>query len=592
MLKTARWSVFFTGVLLTACGGGGGGGSSSSSEDKNEQTFNALVGGFGTPASPSTNATMASCQTIIGPPPGSTISGTVLFERVSLARVIGLDYSNIKSLPARGLIVEAVTAQGDDCSETIIDTTLTDGNGDYGLAVADSNQSVCVRVRAQMYREAGSGDAWNVQVGDNTRNNAPYYLIDTPATAAERSVRNLLAESGWGGSSYTAARASAPFALLDTACDAMTHVLAAAPPTILQPLFFRWSPSNTSADGDLSAGDVGGTFFRRRLVRGQAINEIFVLGDDDLDTDEFDAHVIAHEYGHFVTSQYFRTDSLGGNHNLSDFLDGPVGFEEGWANAFSAIAMTGVINQPEIYRDTLGLRQMSGFQFNMEQSAQGTRGWYSERSVFEIIYDLFDNNNETPDTLSYGFGPIFSALVGHSDTEAFTSVFSFINAMMQRNPADEAALNALVAGHNIEPVKDDFGSAETTNSELGSAQDVRPYLLPLVQNTPVTVCSNNQFGNENKLSVFQNIPFDAPGDGNYDVSLVPQSAVGFGAVDIYQQGQLVAFNEADEPGQSVSFSVNLQGGLRYVLSVAHIDNVLSESDAALPGRQCFGLQID
>lgn len=599
-------------ALLTACGGGGGGGSSKTSNappdspppDSNppgsNPSYSPFVGGFPAVLLPDNNAALLRCDVSSPVPAGSTITGTVRFERVPLHPVIGLDYANTAQNPVRGAVVEAVLSSAGQCTDNVVATSLTDGQGDYGLVVEPASQSVCVRVRAQLYRAAGNGDSWDIQVTDNTQQNAPFYLIDGPATPASQPQRNLLAESGWTGSSYGEPRAAAPFAILDSACDAMSAVLDVAPTAQLPTLYFRWSENNTAADGQYEDGEIGSSLYRSVSNGSVVVDEIFVLGDDDLDTDEYDPHVVIHEYGHFVSNNFFRSDSLGGDHGLDSFLDMTVAFDEGWADAFSGIALNGVISNPQVYHDTLGPRQSSGFQFDMDNEARlfvapWTTGWYSESSVFEIIYDLYDATSDNADALNLGFSPIFDAMVAHAQTPALASIFSFVNALKQQNPASSAAIDALLAGENIESVVDDYGSAEQANAELNGADDVAPYLPSLLLNQSQLVCSNDQYGVYNKLSVFQYLAFTPGATRNFTVTLTPRTdfgAGGRGGVEVYDRGLFVGGDYADSEGETLIRNVGLTANRTYLFSVYDYNNVVEDEVSSVTGRRCFDLVID
>ncbi len=65
---------------------------------------------------------------------------------------------------------------------------------------------------------------------------------------------------------------------------------------------------------------------------------LWILGDENGDTDEFDDHIIIHEWAHYFEDQFSRADNIGGSHSLGDALDIRVAFGEGWGNAFSGIA--------------------------------------------------------------------------------------------------------------------------------------------------------------------------------------------------------------------------------------------------------------
>jgi hypothetical protein len=122
---------------------------------------------------------------------------------------------------------------------------------------------------------------------------------------------------------------------MDTVYTAMQKVLSVAPATAFPPLKVFWSVNNTKFSGDIAQGQIGTTFF---LARDSGA-EIYVLGKADLDTDEFDAPVIAHEWGHYYQASFSRDDSTGGAHSTSDLVDRRLAFSEGWGNAWSGIAL-------------------------------------------------------------------------------------------------------------------------------------------------------------------------------------------------------------------------------------------------------------
>ncbi|HBC56115.1 MAG TPA: hypothetical protein DCZ03_03035, partial [Gammaproteobacteria bacterium] len=82
-------------------------------------------------------------------------------------------------------------------------------------------------------------------------------------------------------------------------------------------------------EGDRSLGEIGGTFYSGR--------EIWLLGAENLDTEEYDKAVILHEWAHYYEDVFSRSDSIGGPHAIGELLDLTVAFSEGFANAFSGL---------------------------------------------------------------------------------------------------------------------------------------------------------------------------------------------------------------------------------------------------------------
>ena len=124
------------------------------------------------------------------------------------------------------------------------------------------------------------------------------------------------------------------------------------------------------------------------------------MGDAGNDTDEYDAHVVSHEFGHYFEDQFSRSDSIGGSHSLNARLDMRVAFGEGWGNALSGVV------SGRVYRDTFGSAQSNSFGFDLESNSFTRPGWFSEGSVQSILYDIMDSANDGADTVSAGIGPV------------------------------------------------------------------------------------------------------------------------------------------------------------------------------------------
>jgi hypothetical protein len=208
---------------------------------------------------------------------------------------------------------------------------------------------------------------------------------------------------------------------------------------------------------------------------------IYVLGDfTSGDTDEFDQHVIAHEFGHYFEDRFSRSDSIGGDHGANDRLDLRLAFGEGWGNAYAGMSL----NDPA-YRDSQqGVT--AEFGFNLEADDLTVEGWFSEFSVGEILFDVFDATPDGADAVSLGFAPIYSVMTGPQvQTNALTSIFSFATALRSANSESSAAISALLDGEVISG-NDDFGANETND---GGDPQVLPVYSVIILNTPVPVCS-------------------------------------------------------------------------------------------------------
>lgn len=453
-------------VLLVGCGGGGGGG----------------------PTPP--------------PPVGSTVvvSGKITFDRIPFDTTLGggLNPAAPVESPARHVVVEAIGS-----SNAVLATATTDASGDFALTVPrDSN--IFLRAKARMLKTSAA-PTWDFSVLDNTTGDALWTLDGSSFNSGSaNSTRNLRAASGWSGTDYTGTRAAAPFAILDTIYKAKELILTANAAAVFPALNLYWSPDNRTTITDFCprTGDIGTSFYitagaeNECTPQGQVAEGIYILGDfqgGSGDTDEFDQHVLAHEFGHYVEDKFARSDSIGGRHGGGDLLDLRVAFGEGWGNAFSAM----VLGDP-IYRDSAGGVDDDGG-FNLEADSTIAEGWFSEASVGEILWDIFDATADSGDNVALAFAPIYSVLTSTAvvQTEALTSIFPFATALRAANAAASAAIGTLLGGESISGT-DEFGNSEDNE---GTDPTVLPIYTPIALNTPINVCSRSTAGSEdgNKL---------------------------------------------------------------------------------------------
>ncbi len=518
-------------ALLAGCGGGGGGGGGGGipllpiAPGSDGQVADG--GGAGLPVQP------------IAPGAGQvTLSGTATYEIIPNPSG-ALVYAGAASKPVRGALVDVIDA----ASSIQLATATTDDNGAYAVAVP-ANTIVAVRVRAQLAR-SGQGATWDVTVRDNTRSGALYSMQTSAfSSGAVATVRDIHAPSGWGGSSYTGERVAGPFAILDTVYAAMQKVTSVAPATAFPVLRVFWSVNNAPASGSIAAGQIGTTFF----VSRSSGREIYVLGKEDSDTDEYDAPVIAHEWGHYYQSAMSRDDSTGGEHGQNDRLDRRLAFSEGWGNAWSGIAL-GRRN----YVDSVGPQQsLPGANIDLGAGAATTPGWYREPSIQSIFWNL---NQQV------GFKPIHDALTSSQfrGGAAVTSIHPFSAAFNAVAPGSAAALAALLSGQGISAAANDpFGTAETNN---GGIPGTIPMYKPATANGTVTqACVSNDAGPGNKLGSFSYLRFTAPANGSYQLQV--NGAAGTNPdFDLFRGGLI------DRTSNTVSLSAG-----EYVLAVTDLNN--------------------
>jgi hypothetical protein len=474
-------------ALVAACGGGGGGGD----------------GGAGEPPPPPPPGPAALPCVAAAPVADSvTIFGTARYRQAPRnANGIGLNYNAGPLKEIRGATAELLDAGGNTLSSCV-----TDPGGAYAFNVpfAALTGAVRVRVRAEMRKTSAGGGQWDFSVRDNTRGDA-LYVLDSPlfTPAQDDQIlqeRSLQAESGFSaGVGYTGARAAGPFSILDVVFEATQKVLSVSPDQGFPPLKLFWSPDNITVDGDLSLGEIGTSFYQFSAGTG---HELFLLGQEDVDTDEYDRHVIAHEWGHYFQSAFSRDDSPGGPHSGGDRLDMRVAFSEGFGNGWAGI----VLDDP-VYADSQDDLQAGGFTFNVSQTpAADDRGWFSESSVQFLMWSFHDEN-------SIGFGPMFSVLTGPLRTsDSFTAIHNFSTLLKAAAPTGAGAVDALLQGQGI-TAQDALGTNETNDGGVALA-------LPLYRPAGGQHCVSAAAGRPNKLGNRVYIRFNASGTRQLRLSSV------------------------------------------------------------------------
>lgn len=332
---------------------------------------------------------------------GSGVSGRITYGWVPAKDNvteggIRLDYTAIVAKPARRVVVQALNT-----ANTVVAETRTDDDGNYMLAVPPAT-SVTVRVVARAQATGNSPDGiapdncaganWDIRVVDNTNSKAQYMLVAPSPRTAPASGVNLHAPLAFSSSSYTN-RSAAPLALLDTLVSGIERVCQGSANASLPLLYVNWSPNNVPAAGNKALGQIGTSHYTTE----SGVGNLYILGREDVDTDEYDDHVMAHELGHYFEDKLYRSDSIGGMHTSNDVLDPRVAFGEGYGNGFSAMVFNDAI-----YVDTSGADQATGFAINMNTPPSGNdRGVYSERSIQHLLWKLYDNRDATAASGSY-----------------------------------------------------------------------------------------------------------------------------------------------------------------------------------------------
>ncbi len=496
----------------------------------------------------------------------------------------------------------------------VLGSTVSDDSGNYSLAV-NPQIDVFVRVRAEL---KNTNPSWDVEIRNNVVDptdpnppllaDRPIYVMDSAVfnSGDQGQVQDLTAETGWDGSSYTGVRAAAPFSVLDAIYSAMTLITSVDPNASFPPLDAFWSPANSSTQGAgtlderIDSGELGTSFYSG--------DRLFLLGMDGDDAEEFDDHVIVHEWGHYFEENFSRSDSIGGSHGLGDLLDMRVAFGEGFATALSGMAL----NNP-IYCDTLwgGGGNLTGFEIDIESELGGTAGWFNEISVMKLVYDLWDTGNDGADDSSIGFGPIYTVMTGaQAVTPAFTSIFSFATDLKQSlNAQDNTFVNALLTEQNIVSNIDIHGMAET-NDGSGTPDDVLPVYTDLTFGVMEPICTNSQFDSGrdgNKLSEhrFLRLNLAAPTSVTFTMTANPAPSPPSAGFDctadetdpenhqhsdpdlvVWQNGNFITWGISCTPNTEVTVPINLSAG-DYVIDINEFRHDDPDTVDPFPEQVCF-----
>lgn len=506
----------------------------------------------------------AASATITVSPPPVTVSGTVTYTRAKIStELFKLDHSDTVNLPARGVVVRIVDAG----NQAILAAGVTSDTGAYSFSVP-GNTSVSVQLEARLLRDGNQPlPRWNVRVQNGTGTSLTPYRYNSPAfnsTSGSGDV-NIPMNIAANGLSTTGPRHSGPFAILDTIYTVIQSTVTAVPTATFPTLSINWGSQQE------------GAFF----TPNPANLMISLRSDLSEDTDEFDQAVIAHEFTHYL--QYFlsRADSLGGSHGLGDLLDPRVAFNEGFATGYGAVAL-----DDHLYIDSFvsnGNQFIGGYsvEFNPytvtpttpQELSLGKGCWCSESTVWSLVWDLFDSNIDGADGVQLDFPAVWEAMRGtHDTTNAFASIFSFVNAIKTVRPAQAGAIDSLVLAQNIDSSTiDDFATTETHQPFA----NVLPLYTNITKGTPVVVRSLDDAGPNdtdkfhNRLAAHAFVRFVAPSTETVTVTVTTSNSASTADPDfyVYRAGAFVLAAESESPAplHNEVATLNVIAGATYII---------------------------
>ncbi len=478
-------------------------------------------------------------------PSSPTISGTLRYERVPHRSTgEGLDYAATFQMPMRGVAVHLMGAV--DNREIAITTTAEDGSYSFEY---DKDAPVKLWIYAETLDPP-------ISVEDNTDGNAVYVLESELIDPRTKRPLDLTARTGFVGDAFVVSRSAAPFAILDSVYEAASRFSReVSPKPDFPPLKINWSVENRPEKGSVSKGQIGTSHWDHK--------ELYILGKSGVDTDEFDDHVIVHEWGHFLESKLARSDSPGGKHSYGDLLDPRVALSEGFCNALSAM----ILEPDTVYADAMGVLQQDGFAFDLElndKSQSSSPGWFSESSIETLLFDVYDAKNEPHDQVDMGLQGVYGVLTGGlKDTPAMTTLFSFLGVLKAGAPTEAAELDALTAfysidgDHGIDPIVDDWATGESHSGGVAGS-------LPIYRDvSPGATISLGMEGGELFNTISQSRFLRILGTGG--PLTITLSAAPDVDLYLYDHGKLVSSADGPSGDELISFDSQAMGV--YVLNV-------------------------
>ena len=357
------------------------------------------------------------------------VSRTINYENVPVNTATNtLNTSAITNRPARGVVVRLL-----DANSNTVTSTTTDASGAYTISNASVPTSTFTIVAlAQMVKT--TSPTYDFQVVNSVASGTvgTVYAVSSSST----SVGSCTTSCTVNVTALDSNRGSGPFSILDVVYIAIQKILTADSTTVFPALNIKWTSTSTT-----------GSFFTTSSVTcGTGVsNCVVLLGNRSGDSDEFDRHIVAHEFTHYLESALSRSDSIGGSHSSNDTLEPRIAYGEGLGNAMGAIFL-----DDSLYTDTTA---SGGFNINMETGTHTNVGYYSEYSVQSVLWDLYDNVSDTKngqtDNLNYSFAKIWAGVVALKSINGITYIHEFISALKAANTGDTTSINNILTMESI-----------------------------------------------------------------------------------------------------------------------------------------------
>jgi len=314
---------------------------------------------------------------------------------------------------------------------------LTLSTDPWGYYCQDVDADTPIRVRV-CSRSAVPPASLSVLVMDNATDQVSYAMESSSFTTSGNGyVRLDLLAPAEGP-----ARIAGAFNLLSE-CSRASRRVQDTLNLLLPPLRVFWEPGN--------AAYISTSGFYTKDFGSGPVPAIQILGgligaEEFTDTDEFDDHVVVHEYGHYVQHAVSTDSSPGGRHG-GERLVPNLAFSEGFATWFAC-----TILGDSMYRDTVGRGDWGYVGVDMDGESVAwqlplVKGIGSEETVLEILWDLFDGptkpGDRDADGQELGFAPVLGAVASFDPSADYPSLYTLLDALVTRGDLTVAKVDAL-----------------------------------------------------------------------------------------------------------------------------------------------------
>jgi|GEM_PF-953542 hypothetical protein len=479
------------------------------------------------------------------------VTGTITADRPSNNTKDGsLDYGvDVLNFPVRGALVQLI----DPVTKKALKTVATNELGKYTFTNVAQDQSYLLQVSSQLAKTRAkgvtTGPQYNFMVRDNTigkyGDSKPLYILEKSFTLTQSTISiDLNATLGFDSTGKlidAKQRQSAAFAILDVLYNAANGIEIANPNIFLADLHIYWSPNNRTISPDSSVSKekmaeqkMAGKIKTSHFQSASDYPGLFILGEINVDTDEFDRGVVGHEFGHYLQFAASYDASPGGGHESGDFKDPSLSFSEGFGTAIG-----GLLAKSQYYTDSRGENQQLGSITDLLKIPTTTNGFYSEDTIAYFLYQLGLKD-------AYGaFTTFWNTLTSMTSGYQSSTIFSFLDRYIAQGKATKEAILIDAQPINIRTVDPlgilpagDTPDPKINSATSGGADDLEKIYISLAPKTPAdakksenltpsvsTFCLNSKLlgaNHSNGLGMSRRFAFMAPYTGSLSYKLLDE----------------------------------------------------------------------